>query len=110
MERNPVSSMTNFDGRHLTQGVDNGGKLPHAPQIEERRLMPDKRSLIGLRQRASELADTGRLNSWHEIGVALEAEGYPLALLRMDLDTCLRQTLRARFGQTRVTTGVRHAL
>jgi hypothetical protein len=72
--------------------------------------MPDKRSLIGLRQRASELADTGRLNSWHEIGVALEAEGYPLALLRMDLDTCLRQSLRARFGQTRVTTGVRHAL
>lgn len=46
----------------------------------ETRLMSDD-PFIALRVRAYDLADTGRFRRWDEIAYALQAEGFPPALI-----------------------------
>jgi hypothetical protein len=55
--------------------------------------MSDKRSLEALRVRAKELTQANACKSWQEVAAILEAEGYPLAYLRVDLDARLQLAL-----------------
>lgn len=54
-----------------------------------------------LRQRAFELADTGRFTQWGEIGAALESEGHEAAKRRLQSDPILTRLLDARCAQAR---------
>ncbi len=58
-------------------------------------------SFEALRKRAYELADTGRFNTWEDIGAALEAEGIAMASKRLRADPLLPGMLTARCQQAR---------
>jgi hypothetical protein len=58
-------------------------------------------SFEALRARAYELADTGRYNSWEDIGRALEAEHVAMATKRLRADPLLPGMLTARCEQAK---------
>jgi hypothetical protein len=55
--------------------------------------MTNKKSLDAFRQRACEVAEKFQMSHWLDVASVLSSEGYPLAVLRMDLDTSLKQLL-----------------
>jgi hypothetical protein len=64
-------------------------------------LMGNKRSLEALRARARELALSNDFKHWQDVAAILEAEGYPLAYLRVDLDVRLQQALSQKRNEVR---------
>ena len=58
-------------------------------------------SFEALRARAYDLADTGRYNTWEDIGRALEAEHVALASKRLRADPVLTRMLTARCEQAK---------
>jgi hypothetical protein len=62
--------------------------------------MPDKKSLEALRVRAKELARASEFKCWQDVAAILEAEGYPLAFLRVDLDVRLQRALSQLRSET----------
>ncbi|QGZ93961.1 hypothetical protein [Terricaulis silvestris] len=58
-------------------------------------------SFEALRTRAYELADTGRYNTWEEIGKALEADGVAMASKRLSADPVLTRMLTTRCEQAK---------
>ena len=64
-------------------------------------LRASKLSIEKLRARAYELADTGRLNHWEEIGAEMENEGADGAIAQLGADPMLRRMLNARCEQAK---------
>lgn len=63
--------------------------------------MPERTSFAALRDRAYELADTGRFNNWREIGAEIEREGQEGAVDRLKADPVLKRMLDARCDQAK---------
>ena len=68
-------------------------------------LRANKLSIEKLRARAYELADTGRLNHWEEIGAEMENEGADGAIAQIGADAMLRRMLNARCEQAKAKLG-----
>jgi hypothetical protein len=60
---------------------------------------PKRISFNELRDRAYELADTGRYADWHQVAAALDTEGYDEAARRLTADPILTTLLNTRCWQ-----------
>jgi hypothetical protein len=63
--------------------------------------MTNEPNFEALRQRAYELADTGRYSHFEEIGDAMQGEGVERATIRLGADPVLQRMLNARCQQAK---------